>query len=224
VRSALALALLSIPAAAQGEISADAAFLSDYRDRGLSLSDTDATGLAGVEAGGRTVFGGLVSGYVQDLAGRDLFVGGYIGASAFVADAYDVSLTLYGDSFHGLQAGEDSQAFFEARATIARDVGLIYARVGVSVAPAGRWSDPDDTVLYPFLELQVPVPRAPWLTLVVETGYSAVFGGPDRADWRIGLNAGWKGFDLFAGYTDTSTGAFGRLGRATGLVELRYYF
>ncbi|MBK5921610.1 hypothetical protein CCR80_11270 [Rhodothalassium salexigens] len=232
----LVAALLGTGAAAAQErwtVLGDVAAMSDRDERGLSLSDRGPTGVAALEAartlGGRAgeLFMGIQGGYVRDLAGRNAHVSGYAGWARRLGGAYDLSVTVYADSFHGEGS---SRAYVDTRVSVARDIGLVYVRGGLSLAPDGRWSDPDGLVAYPFAEVQVPVPRLPWLTVLAGGGYSSVKGQDGgrtgRGDWFAGLAASRGPAELSLRYVDTS-GAHGprdRLGRARAVAALRLYF
>ena len=231
--AALALtgAIQAAPAGAQDRWSlfGDLAAYSDRADRGLSLSDIDPTATVAGEAVYRLdgtageLFGGAQAGYVQDLAGRDVQLTGYLGWVRQFGGAYDLSVTLYADSFHG---DGSSRVYGEGRAAVARDFGLLYVRGGVGLAPDGRWSDPDGRTVYPFAEVQAPVPTKPWLTVLAGWGYSAIARGADRSDWFAGIAATKGDVELSLRYVDTGaeTGPPARLGRARAVAALRWYF
>jgi len=217
----LLVALLCVRGVAAQEISVsgDISVLSDYVDRGLSLSAEDPS------AGGALyldhasgLYGGLVLSRVGVPAGNDLELEGIAGWRTRVLDAYDLDLSVSFDSFHG----DDSFGYTEIGARLSRDLGLFFAAAGVSYAPNGRWFRRNLDTVYSYLEIDVPIPDIPWLTATGHAGWEIFSGAENKADWGVGLAAGWRDVELSVGYEDSDSDA--DFGNARVVAALRYYF
>ncbi|NVJ99224.1 MAG: hypothetical protein HWE25_13800 [Alphaproteobacteria bacterium] len=185
-----ALCAFAMPAAAQDDgglaIDGYVGVVSDFRDRGLSLSDKDPAVVASVGAFADSGFyGGVVGAYFDGTVGADTkleFYGGYqIDKGDYI---YDFSVEL--DTYHGEGS---SDLFPEFKASVARDFGLAFVRAGAAYAPDGRWNLPDNDSLYIFTDLEVPVPTMPELTLIGRIGHDFRQDRSNLWDWGIGLSA-----------------------------------
>lgn len=191
---------------------------SDYRDRGLSLSDRDFAAVAsvgaffdngfytGVDAGNvDTPNGGDAR--LEFFAGYSLDTGGYV---------YDFSVEL--DSIHG----DGSQYYPEFKASISRDFGLAFTRAGVAYAPDGRWSNPNNQSVYGFADLEIPVPNMPALTIIGHVGRDFRSDIQNLWDWSAGLSAFVGDAELSVSYEKSSFD--GRIGSGRVIVGARLYF
>lgn len=215
----LALVFSAMPAVAQQvTVSGNVAVLSELMDRGLSLSqgDPSASGALYVDHKSGLYLGGFLA-RADEPAGNDLELEGVLGFTRGIG-AYELDLSVAFDSFHG----EDSFGYPEIAAKISRDLGLVYAGAGVSYAPDGRWFIRDEDTVYTFLEAEVPVPRLPWLTVTSHLGYETVTDATDKADWGLGLAAGYKSLELTVGYEDSDSAA--DIGEARAVAAIRLYF
>lgn len=158
---------------------------SDYRDRGLRLSDGDFSAFGSVAAFHETGFYvGLDAASIKDGFGNDARTEFYAGYTIDAGDyIYDFSVEAEG--IHG-----DSSEFYpELKASIARDFGIAYIRGGVAYAFEGRWNTPGVDSFYNYLDLELPVPLAPSLTLLTHVGYDIRDGRSNLWDWSVGLSA-----------------------------------
>ncbi|TNE63860.1 MAG: hypothetical protein EP335_08655 [Alphaproteobacteria bacterium] len=192
--------------------------VTDYRDRGLSLSGKDPAVVASVGAYQDNGFYFGVSGASVGWAGIDARVRGFAGYRIDKGDyIYDFSAEL--DSTHG----DDSNFYPEFRGTIARDFGLAFIRGGLVYAPDGRWSLPTQQSLYAFTDLEVPVPNLPELTIIGRLGYD-MRGGDFRNlwDYGIGLSAFIESVELTLMYENSSLN--GGYGKGAVVFGAKYYF
>lgn len=208
---------LAGPAAAQSvSVSGELAVLSDYIDRGLSLPDEDPSGSGALYLDHSSgAYAGLVLARTDELRGNDLELEGVVGYTMGL-EAYELDLSAAVDSFHGA----DSFAYPEFLAKLSRDLGLVYAAAGLAYAPDGRWLVRDEDTVYSFLELEVPIPRLPWLTATGHAGFSAITDAEDRADWGLGLAAGYEAFEFSVGYRDTDSSRAIGDGRVVGAIRV----
>ena len=242
----LAFATVSVyaaPAAAQtGDSTSVTVFgalgaVSDYRDRGVSLSDQDISLVGsltlehdsgvyiGAHGGGVRVPGRL-------FGGADVRLSPYVGYLADV-NGFTLDLSFELDGFEG---GDEGRFFPEIKTSLSRDFGLFYTRAGLTYAFDGRWLNPETDSLYGYFDLEVPVPGLPALTLLTHVGYDLRDGRSDLVDWSAGLSWFVGDFELSAVWSDTSLDSPGadpgmpRGGRGDTLGEgnlsfgLRLYF
>lgn len=191
---------------------------TDYRDRGLSLSDADIAPMASVGAFHDSGFYfGLDAAKIDtDRGGNfrtELFAGYSLDRGDYV---YDFSVevdTIYGDT---------SQYYPEFKASISRDFGIAFTRVGAAYAPGGRWSNPQNQSFYTFADLELPVPTLPALTVVTHVGRDFRSDIGNLWDWSVGLSAFVGDIELSLSYDDSSLDA--RPGKGSVIFGMRYYF
>ena len=191
---------------------------TDYRDRGLSLSDRDIAAIGSIGAFHDSGFYlGLDAGTVDTFNGSDarleLFAGYSLDAGDFV---YDFSVEL--DTFHG----NGSQFYPEFKVSASRDFGLAFTRAGIAFAPEGRWINPNNDSFYTFADLEIPVPNMPSLTLVSHVGRDFRGGVNDLWDWSVGLSAFVGDVELNVSYEDSSLDR--REGSGRVIFGARFYF
>lgn len=193
--------------------------VTDYRDRGLSLSGFDPAITASVGAfhDSGAYFGIDGAAFFDSAVGLDgrarLFAGYSLDRGDYV---YDFSVEL--DSVHGT----DSNFFPELRATVSRDFGLAFTRSGISIAPDGRWSNPTGESYYVFADVEVPVPTFPALTVITHVGHDVRSGGQNLWNWSAGLSAFVGDIELAGRYEKSSIN--NRIGNGRFLFSLRYFF
>lgn len=181
----------AMPAAAQVDLSGEVEIVSDYRYRGLSLSNghpalqaSVETELAGFYVGG---FGSWVP-HAGESAGLEL------DATVGYRVALDARLTLDGGVTYYLYPRARDCDYAETSATLGWERGETNARAGLAYAPrqpnlvdaAGTRSDN----LYGFVAFEQAIAGTP-LGLMLEGGYeSGAFDGAARGgklDWRAGV-------------------------------------
>lgn len=192
--------------------------VSDYRDRGISLSDRDPAALAslGLFHDGGFYLGmdaATIDGFGDADARAEFYAGYSIDRGDFI---YDLSVEL--DTIHG----DSSQFYPEFRFSAARDFGLAYTRAGVAYAPGGRWSNPSDQSVYVFGDLEIPVPTQPWLTIIGSVGHDVRSDSENLWDWSAGLSAFVGDFEVTATYMNSEFD--GRLGRGRFVAGIRLFF
>ena len=159
--------------------------LTDYRDRGLRLSDGDITAFGSVAAFHESGFYvGVDAGLIEDTFDNDARSEFYAGYTIDKGDyIYDFSVELEG--IHG----SNSEYYPELKASIARDFGLAYIKGGMAYAFEGRWSTPGVDSFYNYMDLDVALPFVENLTLQTHVGYD--FRNKDKSnlwDWSLGLS------------------------------------
>ena len=176
------IALTATPAAAQDvpgpvEVSVNAAVVSDYRFRGVSLSGGDVAVQGGLDVAHESGFyvgtwassidGGAVYGDVE----LDLYAG--FGTDIGPGVSLDVGVLYY-----AYPDGDVGQAdYWEPYASITGAVGPVETTLGVAYAPKQE-SLGDDDNLYVYLDGGIGIPSTP-VTITGHIGYTDGALAPD---------------------------------------------
>ncbi|WP_417461582.1 TorF family putative porin [Kordiimonas sp.] len=192
--------------------------VSDYRDRGLTLSDKDPAVIASFGLYHDNGFYiGASAGSISNDAGGDakasLFAGYNFDAGDFV---YDLSVEL--DSIQG----GDAKYYPEISASVSRDFGLAFIRTGAVYAPDGRWSAPNSDSFYIYTDVEVPVPTMPELTIISRLGYDMRQNRSDLWDYAIGISAFIDVVEFSVMYEDSSLDQ--NIGGGAVLGGIKLYF
>jgi uncharacterized protein (TIGR02001 family) len=205
---AISAMALSAPAFAQDEaaeaagpitVSGGAALVSDYRFRGVSLSDKGFAIQPYLtvkhESG---LYVGAWGSNIADNAGDDLELDLYAGFSGGDKLTYDIGATYY------VYPGVSSVNYVEFTGKLGSTFGPATVGVQVSYVPSQDNTGNDDN-LYFGSNATIAIPNSPISivgTLGMEDG--AFTAGSNKLDWSLGLNAAVSGFTLGASYVDTN--------------------
>ena len=205
---AISAMALSAPAFAQDEaaeasgpitVSGGAALVSDYRFRGVSLSDKGFAIQPYLtvkhESG---LYVGAWGSNIADNAGDDLELDLYAGFSGGDKLTYDIGATYY------VYPGVSSVNYVEFTGKLGSTFGPATVGVQVSYVPSQDNTGNDDN-LYFGSNANIAIPNSPISivgTLGMEDG--AFTAGSNKLDWSLGLNAAVSGFTLGASYVDTN--------------------
>lgn len=212
--AALLLAAASAPALAQDEssepitISGSAGLASQYRFRGISLSDEELAVQAGLSATHASGF--YVGTWGSSLAGFGSFGGSnveldvYGGYKMAIGEAtLDAGLLWY------LYPGTDGTDYAEPYVSLTLPAGPATAKVGVAYAPDQQAIGSEDN-WYVYGDLSGAVPETP-LTLKAHLGYSTgdstLTPAGDYLDWLVGVDFTWKSLTFGVAYVDTDIGS-----------------
>ena len=192
-------------------LSGSAAVTSQYRFRGISLSDEDVAVQAGLTAAHQSGF--YIGTWGSNLAGFGTFGGSNVELDVYGgyktdlgAAALDVGLLWY------LYPGTDNTDFAEVYASITGALGPATVKLGAAYAPeqdAAILTGTDN--IYVYTDASVGVPNSP-LTLKAHLGYSD--GGQGNGlsptgnyiDWLVGADVVYKNLTLGVAYVDTDIG------------------
>ena len=218
-----ATSLMTVGATAQEaepawDIEGYVGLYTDYRDRGLTLSDLDPAiaGSLGIyhKSG---LYGGVDAALIDDGRGGDSKTEFYLGYSLDKGDyIYDFSVEL--DGIHG----DTSDYYSEFKASMARDFGIAFIRGGVAYAPEGRWNTPDIDSFYTYADLELPVPTIPELTFITHVGYDARQSRSNLWDWSIGVSAFIESFEINLTFEDSSLDQI--IGNGRFILSTKFYF
>ena len=206
---AMSAMAMSVPAFAQEEateeaagpitLTGGAAVVSDYRFRGVSLSDKDFALQPYLtvkhESG---LYAGIWASNIADNAGDDLEVDLYAGFSGGEELTYDIGATYY------LYPGVSSFNYVEFTGKLGSTIGPATVGVQLSYVPSQDNTGNQDNIYYA-TNATIALPDSP-ISIVgsmgIEDGAFSV--GDEKVDWSLGLTAAVSGFTLGASYVDTN--------------------
>ena len=216
VSVAMSALAVSAPAFAQEEAAEEAsgpftltggiAVVTDYRFRGVSLSDKDIAVQPYVTLKHESGFyAGVWASNLAENAGDDLEVDLYAGFSGGDAVTYDIGATYY------VYPGVSSFNYVEFTGKLGTTVGPATIGGQLSYVPSQDNTGNSDNV-YLATNAAVAIPNTP-ITLTGSVGLEdgAFTAGSSKIDWSLGATAAVSGFTLGVAYVDTdrrSTFAF----------------
>lgn len=202
---AMSAMAVSAPAFAQDEaeasgpitISGGAAVVSDYRFRGVSLSDKDFAFQPYLtvkhESG---LYAGVWGSNVAENDGDDVEVDLYAGFAGGDAVTYDIGATYYA------YPGASDLNYVELTGKLGTTVGPATIGGQLSYVPSQDNTGNSDN-LYVATNAAFAVPNTP-VTLTGSVGYEDGAFGDDKMDWSIGATAAVSVFTLGLAYVDTN--------------------
>lgn len=226
---AMSALAVSAPAFAQEEeaesgpitITGGITGVSDYRFRGVSLSDKDfaiqPTVTVKHESG---LYAGFWGSNLAENSGDDIEIDLYAGFAGGDAVTYDIGATYY------LYPGVSSLNYVEFTGKLGTTFGPATLGGQLSYVPSQDNTGDDDNV-YVATSATIALPDSP-MSIVGSVGVEdgAFTGGTSKLDWSLGLTANVSGFTLGASYVDTdrqSTFAF-KDSKAGVVFSLAYFF
>ena len=230
---AVACLSFAAPAAAQEEaagpitVSGSVALVSDYRFRGVSMTDKEMAIQGGIEVGHES--GLYVGTWASNLAGWGTFAGANMELDIYGGFATEITPGVTADvglTWYMFPGGLDNTDFAEAYLKVSGDIGPASMQVGVAYAPKqqalGPWYSDALTYdnpgakhdnLYLWLDGSVAIPDT-GLSLSAHIGYSN--GNPglgpwgtspaptgEYVDWKIGADYALGPVTLGVAYIDT---------------------
>ena len=209
IGAGLLAALTAMPAAAQEaekdpflKVSGNVAIVSDYRFRGISLSDKDwaLQGALRVDSEPGFYIATWASS-IETLTGTDGgtaeteidVYGGWTGKIAGLTA--DVGLYSY------LYPGAEGLNYFEAYGALGYAFGPVSTLVGINYAPDQSNLFEDNFYLYG--QASAGIPGTP-ITLTGRLGYENGAFADEKIDWLIGAGVTWKALTFAVQYVDTN--------------------
>lgn len=204
--AASAIALLATAAHGQTtpSIEGNVSFVSDYRFRGVSLSDETLALQGGLDASWESGFYiGSWGSSIEPVGGSELELDLYAGYGGALPGGvgYDAGVIVY--TF----PGEGDAEYAEIYGALSAMTGIVESTAGIAYAPE-QDNIGDDDNLYIYYSGEVALTDA--LGLNFGAGYEAgAFGdldgdGDDKIDWTLGLVLAAAGLDWGLAYVDTS--------------------
>jgi uncharacterized protein (TIGR02001 family) len=195
-------------------------FATQYRFRGISLSDEDAAAQgtlnlnheSGLYAG---VWGSSLDGF-GELGGSNLELDLYAGYRHQVGDGVTIDGGLLYYAYPGSSGGDFE--FFEPYANVSAVFGPVTAKIGGNFAPA-QDALADKSNIYIYGELSAAIPGTP-VTLTSHLGMSdgetPLTPSGNYVDWSLGATVTWQHLTAGIAYVDTDlSGAEAASGGAT---------
>jgi uncharacterized protein (TIGR02001 family) len=228
---AMSAMAISAPAFAQDEAAEEAsgpitltggvAVVSDYRFRGVSLSDKDFAVQPYLtvkhESG---LYAGVWGSNLAENPGDDVEVDLYAGFAGGDTLTYDIGATYY------LYPGVSSFNYIEFTGKLGSTIGPATVGVQLSYVPSQDNTGDDDNVYYG-TNAAIAIPNTP-VTLTGSIGIEdGVFAGPDeKVDWSLGATAAVSVLTVGVAYVDTNRrSTFAFKDSAAGVVfSLSYGF
>jgi len=212
-------ALVAICAAAAPSVGQDVegnvALVTDYRFRGVSLSDEAIAIQGGFDVafeGGFYV--GTWASSIEPVGNSEIELDLYAGFGGEAgAITYDLGLLVY------TYPGESDVEYAEFYGSAGTTLGPVEATVGLAYAPEQDNIGGDDN-LYIYTTGSLPLGES-GLSLTGTLGYeTGAFGdldgdGDDKIHWELGLTTTFHGLDIGLTYIDTSEDGGGKIGRAS---------
>ncbi len=175
------------------------AVVSDYRFRGVSLSDKDFAVQPYLtvkhESG---LYVGTWGSNLADNAGDDVEVDLYAGFAGGEELTYDISATYY------VYPGVSSFNYLELTGKLGSTVGPATVGVQLSYVPSQDNTGNNDNIYFG-TNAAIAIPNSPISivgTMGIEDG--AFTAGSEKVDWSLGLTAAVSGFTLGVSYADVN--------------------
>jgi uncharacterized protein (TIGR02001 family) len=207
VSVAVSALAVSAPAFAQEEeaaegpitISGSITGVSDYRFRGVSLSDKDFAIQPSLTVKHESGFYvGVWGSNLAENAGDDVEVDLYAGFSGGEELTYDIGATYY------LYPGVSSFNYVELTGKLGSTIGPATVGVQLSYVPSQDNTGNSDNWYYG-TNATIALPDSP-ISIVGSMGIEdgAFTAGNEKVDWSLGLTAAVSGFTVGASYVDTN--------------------
>ncbi|MCW8889543.1 MAG: TorF family putative porin [Sedimenticola sp.] len=183
----IAISALPYQVFAEGPLSANIAFTSDYIWRGTSQTDN-----------GIAIQGGL------DYAHESGFYLGVWGSNVDFNDNANVEIDLYGGYSNELSNGlsyDVGVIHYDYPGQGSSDFNEIYLGIGYSFISAKVSYDPEHENTYWEAGADFELPEGFGLGLHI--GYNDPDSGSEVTDWKIGVSKSYAGLDFELAYTDT---------------------
>lgn len=180
-------------------ISGGITAVSDYRFRGVSLSDKDIavqpTLTVKHESG---LYAGVWGSNIAENAGEDIEVDLYAGFAGGEELTYDIGATYY------LYPGVSAFNYVEFTGKLGSTIGPATIGVQLSYVPEQDNTGNLDNVYYG-ANAAFAIPNTPvTLTGSIGTEDGAFTSGNEKVDWSLGATASFSGFTAGVAYVDTN--------------------
>jgi uncharacterized protein (TIGR02001 family) len=197
-------------------ISGGIALVSDYRFRGVSLSDKDFAVQPTItikhESG---LYLGAWASNIAPNVGDDVELDIYAGFGGGDAVTYDIGATYY------VYPGVSSINYAELTGKLGTTVGPVTLGGILAYAPSQDGTGNTDNI-YVGGNASFAIPNTP-LTFNSSVGLEDGAFGNNKIDWSLGVSASVAGFTLGASYVDTNR-FVGGLGKAGAVFSISYGF
>lgn len=179
-------------------LSANVALVSDYRFRGISLSDKDPAIQGGFDLETKSGFYlGTWGSSIENYGGSELELDVYGGYATSFGDLdFDIGILAY------TYPGSSDTTYWEAYSSIGGSAGVVSWTVGAAYA-FDQKSIGDDDNIYLYLDAGIPLADTP-LSLTGHIAYEDGAFGNNKWDWTLGVAYDFEQFSLGLSYVDTN--------------------
>ena len=196
--------------------SANAALVTDYRFRGISLSNKDLAFQGGFDIASDTGFyvgtwGSSIESYGEAELELDIYAG-Y--ATSFDNLDFDIGILAY------TYPGSEDTRYWETYSSVGGTAGTLGWTLGAAYAFDQDSIGGDDNI-YVYLDTSMPLDDSP-LSLVAHIAYEDGAFGDQKLDWSLGANYDFEQFSIGVAYIDTNVDT--REGKAGVAISLSSSF
>lgn len=180
-------------------LSANAALVTDYRFRGLSLSDKDTAFQGGFDVSHESGFYvGTWGSSIDNFNGSELELDIYGGYSSQIGEiSTDIGFLAY--TYPGATANTD---YYEVYGSVSGSVDVIDWSLGANYAFEQDGTGSQDNI-YIYLNTSTPLGDTPF-SVAGNIAYEDGAFGTNKWDWLLGLSYGFEQFSLSVNYIDTA--------------------
>lgn len=178
-------------------VSGGVAVVSDYRFRGVSLTNKQVAVQPTLTVKhGSGLYAGVWGSNVAPNGGDDIEADLFVGFAGGDILTYDISATYY------VYPGASGFNYAEFTGKVGTTVGPASVGAQVSYVPKQTNTGNADNI-YLGTNASIGIPTTPF-TLTASAGYEDGAFGSDKIDWSLGATAEVAGFTLGAAYVDTN--------------------
>lgn len=211
--------LITTPSYAEEDtfsLSANAALVSDYRFRGISLSDKDPALQGGFDLGTKSGFYiGTWGSSIENYEGSELELDVYGGYATSLGELdFDIGILAY------TYPGSSGTTYWEGYTSVGGSAGVVSWTLGAAYA-FDQKSIGDDDNIYLYLDAGVPLADTP-LSLAGHIAYEDGAFGDSKWDWTLGVSYDFEQFSLGLSYVDTNVNS--RTGKGGVVASLSASF
>lgn len=192
--------LLATPALAQDvsevSLSANVAIVSDYRFRGVSLSDEDPAIQGGIDASLGSFYVGTWASSIEQFNGAEAEVDLYGGWSSEFADGYAFDI---GFLYYAYPDGTDTN-YYEFYTSLGGSFDLFDWTIGAAYAPDSSNLDEDN--IYVYGDGNFTIPDSPFY-VGAHLGWEDGAFGNNKIDWSGSLGVTYEQWDVSVSYVDS---------------------
>jgi uncharacterized protein (TIGR02001 family) len=197
-------------------LSANAALVTDYRFRGISLSNKDIAFQGGLDIETSSGFYvGTWGSSIEQYEGSELELDVYAGyATSFENLDFDIGILAY------TYPGSNDTTYWEAYSSVGGSAGPVGWTLGLAYA-FDQSSIGNDDNIYVYFDTSTQLGESA-ASLSTRIAYEDGAFGDDKYDWSIGLNYDFEQFSLGVAYIDTNVDADGARGTVVASLSAAF--
>ncbi|WCL53199.1 TorF family putative porin [Gimibacter soli] len=200
-------------------LSANASLVSEYRFRGLSLSEKDPAIQGGFDVSTKDGFyigawGSSIEGYGTDTGGlSELELDIYAGYATEIGAGLTADIGVLAYTY----PGSDGTHYVEAYGSISGNFAeLVDWKLGAAYVWGGQANLTNQDNIYVYLDAGVPIKDTP-ITATGHIAYEDGAFGDGKWDWNLGLEYAFEQYSVSVQYVDTNVDGIGAAAAVFGL-------